>query len=46
MNSDPRSTTVHISVLPKETIGHLNAKPGDRIIDGTLGGGGHNEQLA
>ena len=46
MNTDPRSMTVHISVLPKETIAHLNAKPGDRIIDGTLGGGGHTEQLA
>ncbi len=32
---------VHISVLKKEILGHLNPQPGDRIIDGTLDGGGH-----
>ncbi len=31
----------HIPVLFKETIELLNCKPGDIIVDGTLGGGGH-----
>ena len=35
----------HVSVLLKEAVGFLNPKPGGRYIDGTLGGGGHSEQI-
>lgn len=35
----------HIPVLLKETIELLKCKPGDLIIDGTLGGGGHAERI-
>jgi 16S rRNA (cytosine1402-N4)-methyltransferase len=35
----------HISVLLNETIDGLNIKPGDTIIDGTLGGGGHTLEI-
>lgn len=35
----------HISVLLNETIDGLNIKDGDLIIDGTLGDGGHTEEV-
>ena len=35
----------HISVLLNETIDGLNIKPGDTIVDGTLGGGGHTLEI-
>ena len=35
----------HVSVLLKEAVGFLNPKPGRRYLDGTLGGGGHSEQI-
>lgn len=35
----------HISVLLNETIDGLDIKPGDTIIDGTLGGGGHTLEI-
>jgi len=35
----------HISVLLNETIDGLNIKPGDTVIDGTLGGGGHTLEI-
>jgi 16S rRNA (cytosine1402-N4)-methyltransferase len=31
----------HIPVLPAEVLSALALKPGDQVIDGTLGGGGH-----
>lgn len=31
----------HISVMPTETVGHLNCRPGKIYVDGTLGGAGH-----
>ena len=37
--------TVHLSVLPVETLRELAPKPGGRYIDGTLGGGGHTALL-
>ena len=38
--------TNHIPVLLDEVIDYLNPQPGNVIIDGTLGGGGHTEALA
>jgi len=35
----------HVSVLLREVIGFLNPHPGGRYLDGTLGGGGHAEQI-
>ncbi|MCK5122754.1 MAG: 16S rRNA (cytosine(1402)-N(4))-methyltransferase RsmH [Candidatus Pacebacteria bacterium] len=35
----------HIPVLLKETIEIINPKPGENLIDGTLGGGGHSEAI-
>ena len=40
------SSTIHTSVLPAESLGFLALKPGDRVVDGTLGGGGHTRLLA
>lgn len=38
--------TIHIPVLADEIIEWLAPKPGDVILDGTLGGGGHTRLLA
>ncbi len=38
--------TKHISVLLQETIENLNLLPGQIVLDGTLGGGGHAEEIA
>jgi len=35
----------HIPVLLKEVVEYLNPKPGDFMIDGTIGGGGHAEEI-
>src|SRR5690606_5505676 len=35
----------HISVLLEETLRLLDLKPGDNVIDGTLGAGGHAEAI-
>ena len=35
------SLPYHISVLPKESILALNIKPGDKVVEGTYGAGGH-----
>ena len=35
----------HVSVLLNEAVGFLNPAPGRRYLDGTLGGGGHTEQI-
>lgn len=37
--------TVHIPVLPAEVIEGMNPQPGDIVVDGTLGGGGHTREL-
>lgn len=42
----PEPTSFHPhSVLAKEVVAFLDPKPGMRILDGTLGGGGHAELL-
>ena len=38
--------TVHTSVLPAESLSFLALEPGARVVDGTLGGGGHTRLLA
>jgi 16S rRNA (cytosine1402-N4)-methyltransferase len=35
----------HVSVLAHEVIEFLKPEPGKRYLDGTLGGGGHSEQI-
>lgn len=35
----------HIAVMRSEIVQNLNCKPGQIIIDGTLGGGGHSEAI-
>lgn len=35
----------HIPVLLKETMEYLNPKEGDTIIDATINGGGHSEEI-
>jgi 16S rRNA (cytosine1402-N4)-methyltransferase len=40
------SSSIHTSVLPAEVMSFLAVKPGMRVIDGTLGGGGHTRLLA
>lgn len=44
--SPAMSSTIHTSVLPAESLSFLDLKPGDRVVDGTLGGGGHTRLLA
>ncbi len=39
-------TTQHVPVLPQEILQALQPAPGDLIIDGTCGGGGHTRLLA
>ena len=36
---------IHKSVLLKEVIENLNLKPGMTVVDGTLGAGGHSEEI-
>ena len=36
---------MHIPVLLKESIEYLNPKAGDTIVDGTINGGGHSEEI-
>jgi 16S rRNA (cytosine1402-N4)-methyltransferase len=36
---------MHVSVLPAEAVAFLQPRAGQRYLDGTLGGGGHTEQI-
>ena len=38
--------TQHVSVMPEEILHWLAPQPGQTIVDGTLGGGGHTRLLA
>ncbi|MDO4569677.1 MAG: 16S rRNA (cytosine(1402)-N(4))-methyltransferase RsmH [Planctomycetia bacterium] len=42
----PERETVHIPVLLEEVLKALDPQPGQIIVDGTLGGGGHTRALA
>ena len=35
----------HVSVMLKETVDLMNVRPGGVYVDGTLGGGGHSEEI-
>lgn len=35
----------HVSVLLKEVVEYLDLKPNDNVVDGTVGGGGHAEEM-
>jgi len=39
-------SSIHTSVLPAEVMSFLAVQPGMRVVDGTLGGGGHTRLLA
>ncbi len=39
-------TSIHVPVLLDEVVRLLNPQPGDIVVDGTLGGGGHARALA
>lgn len=38
--------TVHVPVMPAEVLQYLDPQPGQTIVDGTLGGGGHTRLIA
>jgi 16S rRNA (cytosine1402-N4)-methyltransferase len=40
------SDSVHVPVMLREVLEHLQPKPGGVFVDGTLGGGGHTRALA
>lgn len=40
------SHTCHIPVLMNEVLRELDVQPGFKVVDGTLGGGGHTRRLA
>jgi 16S rRNA (cytosine1402-N4)-methyltransferase len=41
-----QSRTAHVPVMPAEILHWLDPQPGQIIVDGTLGGGGHTRALA
>jgi 16S rRNA (cytosine1402-N4)-methyltransferase len=41
-----RSTPTHVPVMVDEVLAWLDPQPGQTIVDGTLGGGGHTAALA
>jgi 16S rRNA (cytosine1402-N4)-methyltransferase len=42
----PPCSSIHTPVLAAEVMGLLDVQPGMRVVDGTLGGGGHARLLA
>jgi 16S rRNA (cytosine1402-N4)-methyltransferase len=40
------SLSIHTPVLAAEVLTHLDIQPGMRVVDGTLGGGGHTRLFA
>jgi 16S rRNA (cytosine1402-N4)-methyltransferase len=42
----PPGSSIHTPVLAAEVMGLLDVQPGMRVVDGTLGGGGHARLLA
>ncbi|MEE3369193.1 MAG: 16S rRNA (cytosine(1402)-N(4))-methyltransferase RsmH [Planctomycetota bacterium] len=46
MSQPVDSCSSHLPVMVEEVIRYLNIQPGQTIVDGTLGGGGHSRALA
>jgi 16S rRNA (cytosine1402-N4)-methyltransferase len=46
MTSSSPSTSIHTPVLSAEVMSLLDIRPGMRVVDGTLGGGGHTRLFA
>ncbi|MEQ8849418.1 16S rRNA (cytosine(1402)-N(4))-methyltransferase RsmH [Botrimarina sp.] len=46
VQNETRLSTVHVSVMPHESVEALAPRPGGVLLDGTLGGGGHTRLLA
>ena len=46
MTAPSPATSIHTSVLPAEVMSFLDVRTGMRVVDGTLGGGGHTRLLA
>jgi 16S rRNA (cytosine1402-N4)-methyltransferase len=42
----PPGASIHTPVLAAEVMAHLDIRPGMRVVDGTLGGGGHTRLFA
>lgn len=42
----PPTSSQHVPVLSAEVLAQLQLQPGDCVVDGTLGGGGHTRLLA
>jgi len=42
----PAGASIHTPVLAAEVMAHLDIRPGMRVVDGTLGGGGHTRLFA
>jgi 16S rRNA (cytosine1402-N4)-methyltransferase len=42
----PDASSLHVPVLTNEVLHWLDPQPGETIVDGTLGGGGHTRLLA
>ncbi len=42
----PSGASIHTPVLSAEVMAHLELRPGMRVVDGTLGGGGHARLFA
>lgn len=42
----PSKASIHTPVLAAEVMAHLELRPGMRVVDGTLGGGGHARLFA
>ena len=42
----PSKASIHTPVLTAEVMAHLELRPGMRVVDGTLGGGGHARLFA
>jgi len=45
-NTKMPTTTIHIPVLFQEVLDGLNPQPGEKYLDGTLGGAGHTLAIA
>ena len=45
MNEADDSNRLHTPAMVEEVLRYLDPKPGDRIIDATVGGGGHAERI-